>query len=87
MAEKTGGIDPARVDPAAICLAEWIERARGYHNSKVWEQWTKDTQIKLELHNRRQAEIRELVKAAKWALLDHDVARVAAKLNKIGELL
>ena len=82
MVEKTG-----QVDRAAICLAEWIERGRGYHNSDVWTQWVKDTQADLELHVRRQAEIRELVKAAQWALFDHDLLKVAAKLNRLMEIV
>lgn len=33
------------------------------------------------------ARIAKLVLQAKWALFDHDVRRVASKLNQIGELL
>jgi hypothetical protein len=29
----------------------------------------------------------ELVRAAKWALFDHDLPRVGARLNDLGELL
>ena len=85
MGNETGVTDRP-IDRAAICLAEWIERGRGYH-TETWGQWVRDTEADLELHTRRQAEIRELVKAAQWALFDHNLPLVAAKLNRLMELV
>ena len=82
MAEKTG-----KIDRAEICLREWIERAHGYHNSDVWQQWKLDTAAALEQHKADRAQLAERVKDAQWALLDHNVLMVASYLNELGELL
>ena len=82
MAEKTG-----RIDRAAICLSEWIERARGYHNSDVWAQWVKDTEAALEQHQLERQALCGLVHVAQMRLLDHNLKAVAAKLNKLEQRL
>ena len=76
----------AKPDLIANCLCQWIERARGYHTS-VWGQWALNTSAVLVVHKTREQQLAELVNATKWALFDHDLDKVAAKLNKIGELL
>lgn len=76
-----------KVDRAAICLAEWIERGRGYHNSDVWAQWCADTQAALEQHKADRALMAGLVKVTRLALLDHDIAKVNGKLLELEKLL
>ena len=74
-------------DPAAICLAEWIERGRGYRNSTVWAQWVEETKDKLEQHLARQKLISELVHEAKMALIGHDLAVVRDRLDGVEGVL
>ena len=81
MENKTG-----RVDRAAICLTEWIERANR-QAGPTWDQWAKDTIDALKAHKQDRDLALGFVHVAQMRLIDHNLEAVAAKLNELERLL